>query len=227
MKRTLIECQVANCRKILQVGSLKKHIQTFHAHSEPIHDIQPQPAEPADPIPSIEPIQLEQKASGYNLRNRNSSSFSPKSYNELEFEEIPEPDEAPLMAEPVIYNDQKEAESIVERILSHRVRRQRRRGRAPTYEYHVKWLNYSDDVNTWEPVENFTSPGAKVLLRRYNLQMHILQPLDHTALFPYMPAGDPLAHINLAWEQFGGKAALIKPSLCTSFLYFTHNLTSR
>ena len=88
-KRTLIECQVANCRKILQVGSLKKHIQTFHAHSEPIHDKQPQPAEPSDPIPSNESIQLEQTASVYNLRNRNSSSFSPKSYSELEFEEIP------------------------------------------------------------------------------------------------------------------------------------------
>ena len=168
-----------------------------------------------------------QPASVYNLRNRNSSFFSPKSYNELEFEEIPEPAVAPPNAEPVIHNDQKEAVSIVERILAHRVRPPRRRGLAPTYEYHVKWLNYPDEANTWEPVENFTSPGAQVLLRRYNLQSHILQPLDHSSLFPHMPAGDPLAPIILAWEQFGGKAELIKPSLCTSFLYLTHDLTSR
>ena len=45
----------------------------------------------------------------------------------------------------------------VETILSHRVQT-RGRGR-PTTMYLVKWKNFSDEHNTWEPEKNLTSDG--------------------------------------------------------------------
>ena len=45
----------------------------------------------------------------------------------------------------------KEKEYVVERVLA----RRRRHGR---YEYLLKWLNYDDSWNTWEPEENLSCP---------------------------------------------------------------------
>ena len=46
-------------------------------------------------------------------------------------------------------------------------------------EYLIKWKGYSDEDNTWEPIENFESDVMKAMIAEYEDNQKVLRILDN------------------------------------------------
>ena len=176
------------CCVELSVRYVKAHIAKRHLHYEELPEV---------PLPNRDQLPIEVP-----LPNRDQSADPIHEEIESKFDELP----AGENQESKNYEDRdanfRDESRIaflqVDSVIGHR------HGPDGSFEFQIQWVG---GAVSWRPGANITSPGGRVLVRRYQIENHLLDIEPRNALFH---DGDPLLDEFDRWASFGHDAVPVR-----------------